>query len=79
MRDAKQGSNIIVRDIASSSELRSVEALQKEVWGCEDLDVVPLTMLVASREVGATLIGAYDGESLHVQTISVLSPAPSPG
>jgi len=62
--NAKQESNIVVRDIKSTSELRSVEALQKEVWGCDDLDVVPLTMLVASREVGATLIGAYDGESL---------------
>lgn len=64
MPNAKQGSNIIVRDIKSTSELRSVEALQKEVWGCDDLDVVPLTLLVASREVGATLIGAYDAESL---------------
>ena len=64
MPNATQGSNIAIRDIKSTSELRSVEALQKEVWGCDDLDVVPLTMLVASREVGATLIGAYDGESL---------------
>lgn len=64
MPNATQGSNIVIRDIKSTSELRSVEALQKEVWGCDDLDVVPLTMLVASREVGATLIGAYDGESL---------------
>jgi len=62
--NTKQGSNIVVRDIKSTSELRSVEALQKEVWGSDDLDVVPLTILVASREVGATLIGAYDGESL---------------
>jgi predicted GNAT superfamily acetyltransferase len=62
--NTKQGSNIVIRDIKSASELRSIEALQKEIWGCDDLDVVPLTMLVASREVGATLIGAYDGESL---------------
>jgi predicted GNAT superfamily acetyltransferase len=58
------GSNIAIRDVDGTSELRSVEALQQEVWGCDELDVVPLTMLVASREVGATLIGAYDGESL---------------
>jgi len=62
--NATQGSNIVIRDVSGTSELRSVEALQKEVWGCDDLDVVPLTMLVASREVGATLIGAYDGASL---------------
>src|SRR5207248_3362955 len=32
--------------------------------GSDDLDVVPLTMLVATREVGAVLVGAYDGASL---------------
>src|SRR6267143_4829334 len=41
-----------------------VETLQKNVWGCDDLDVVPATMLVASREVGAILLGAYDNSSL---------------
>jgi predicted GNAT superfamily acetyltransferase len=62
--NATQESNIVIRDIESVSELRSVEALQKEVWGCADLDVVPLTIFVAGRKVGATLIGAYDGASL---------------
>jgi len=41
-----------------------VETLQKNVWGCDDLDVVPATMLVASREVGAVLLGAYHNSSL---------------
>src|SRR5437763_1196052 len=41
-----------------------VETLQKDVWGSNDLDVVPLTMLVASREVGAVLVGAYDESML---------------
>src|SRR2546421_3566737 len=41
-----------------------VETLQKNVWGCDDLDVVPATMLVASRQVGAVLLGAYDNSSL---------------
>jgi len=59
-----QGSAIVIRDIEGVSELRAVEALQKEVWGCADLDVVPFTLLVAGKEVGATLIGAYDDGSL---------------
>jgi predicted GNAT superfamily acetyltransferase len=58
------GSTIVIRDIEGVSELRAVETLQKEVWGCADLDVVPLTMFVAGREAGATLIGAYDRSSL---------------
>jgi predicted GNAT superfamily acetyltransferase len=62
--DSTEGSTIVIRDIDGVAELRAVEALQKEVWGSDDLDVVPLTLLVASREVGATLIGAYDDGSL---------------
>jgi len=62
--NATEGSTIIIRDIEHVSELRAVETLQKDVWGCDDLDVVPLTMFVAGREVGAVLIGAYDGSSL---------------
>lgn len=64
MINETHGSSIVIRDIEGVSELRAVETLQKDVWGCADLDVVPLTMFVAGREVGATLIGAYDGSSL---------------
>lgn len=64
MPNETHGSTIVIRDIEGVSELRAVETLQKEVWGCADLDVVPLTMFVAGREAGATLIGAYDGSSL---------------
>lgn len=55
---------IQIRDIDNVSELHEVERLQQEVWGVDELDVVPLTMLVASREVSATLIGAFDGGTL---------------
>ncbi len=64
MPDSNQESSIVIRDIEGVSELRTVETLQKEVWGCADLDVAPLTMLVATRAVGAVLVGAYDGPSL---------------
>ena len=64
MSDSNQESPIIIRDIEGVSELRAVETLQKQVWGCADLDVAPLTMFVATREVGAVLIGAYDGSQL---------------
>lgn len=44
--------------------MRAVETLQQEVWEFADLDVVPRTIFVASREVGAVLVGAYDGSTL---------------
>lgn len=56
--------NIIVRDIEGQRELRAVEELQKEVWGIPELDVVPLTQLVAAQASGGVLLGAFDGENL---------------
>jgi chorismate synthase len=55
---------IIIRDIELISEMRDVESLQKEVWACDDRDIVPLTILAATREIGAILVGAFDRSSL---------------
>jgi chorismate synthase len=57
-------SNITIREIAELAQMRAVEELQKEVWGVPDLDVVPLTHLVATKEAGGVLIGAFAGETL---------------
>lgn len=64
MSIATDTSAIAIRDIDRTEDFRAVEVLQKEVWGCSDLDVVPMTMLTATREVGAVLIGAYDRSEL---------------
>lgn len=64
MSSATEKPSIIIRDIKLISEMREVESLQKEVWGCDDRDVVPLTILAATREIGAILVGAFDGSSL---------------
>jgi predicted GNAT superfamily acetyltransferase len=53
-----------IREIRGIDELRAVEALQKEVWECPDLEVVPAYHMIASRKVGAILIGAFDGGEL---------------
>ncbi len=44
--------------------MRAVEELQKEVWGLPDLDVVPLSHLVAAKAAGGILLGAFDRETL---------------
>ena len=57
-------SSIIIREIEADAELRAVEELQKEVWGIPDLDVVPLTQMVAAQVAGGVLLGAFDGKVL---------------
>ncbi|MFL6210049.1 MAG: GNAT family N-acetyltransferase [Pyrinomonadaceae bacterium] len=55
---------IVIRDIDGGAEMRAVEALQQEVWGLPDLDVVPLSHLVAAKMAGGVLLGAFDHEAL---------------
>ena len=59
-----EAAKIVICDIESVSEMHQVEAIEKEIWGCDDLDVLPATMLSASREVGGVLVGAYNDQSL---------------
>ena len=56
--------SIIIRDIDAVAEIRAVEEFQKEAWGIPDLDVVPLTQLIAARAAGGVLLGAFEGENL---------------
>ena len=64
MSTAAETSEITIRNIDDAAQMRAVEDLQKEVWGIPDLDVVPLTQLVAAREAGGILIGAFAGPTL---------------
>jgi predicted GNAT superfamily acetyltransferase len=53
-----------IRDISSLEEMGAVEELQREVWACGDIDVVPRMILHPAREVGGVLVGAFDGARL---------------
>jgi predicted GNAT superfamily acetyltransferase len=64
MAAAPEISSISIREIDKIAEMRAVEELQKEVWGIPDIEVVPLTQLVAAKEAGGVLIGAFDGDTM---------------
>ena len=64
MPATRETPNIEIRDIDSGAEMHAAEALQREVWGIPDLDVVPLSHLVAAKAAGGVLLGAFDYESL---------------
>ena len=54
----------MIRDIESFDELRKIAAVEKEVWGLSDQDLMPLTLIVASKEAGNIWLGAFDGAAL---------------
>ena len=61
---AIETSSIVIRDARGQAEMHAVEELQKEVWGIPDIDVVPMSQLVAAQAAGGVLLGAFDGETL---------------
>jgi predicted GNAT superfamily acetyltransferase len=52
---------LVIRDLTTIEELRTVEDLQREVWQFGDLDVVPVGQLIATVTAGGILVGAFDG------------------
>jgi predicted GNAT superfamily acetyltransferase len=61
MSVAPETCHITISELDHAAQMHDVEALQKEVWGVPDVDVVPLTQLVAARAAGGVLMGAFDG------------------
>jgi len=57
-------SQIQIREIEKISELKTVEELQREIWGCSDLEVLPSLVLIPLLEIGGVLLGAFDSEQL---------------
>lgn len=56
---------ISIRPIQTIAEYRACEALQRRVWAMpDDLEVVPLHLLVTVHKDGGLLLGAFDGEEL---------------
>jgi predicted GNAT superfamily acetyltransferase len=64
MSSTSQKTSIVIRDIERVSEMSKLVELEKEVWGVDDRDLTPLSMLIATKEVGAIITGAFDGETL---------------
>ena len=47
-----------LRELESMDELRPLERLQREVWGIDDLEVVPATAMRAAVHAGGLVVGA---------------------
>jgi predicted GNAT superfamily acetyltransferase len=56
--------SILVRKCLGLDEMRACVALQKEVWGFTDIELVPLRMFVVAEKIGGQVVGAFDGDEL---------------
>lgn len=54
----------IIRPLASLEEFKECVAIQREVWGAEFSELVPVAMLKASQRVGGIASGAFLGDKM---------------
>jgi predicted GNAT superfamily acetyltransferase len=53
-----------IRPLTEREDLKSVVRLQRQIWGFEDVDLVPLRLFVVASKIGGQVYGAFDGAQL---------------
>jgi predicted GNAT superfamily acetyltransferase len=55
---------IVVRNCEGTHEYEACLALQRQVWGFNDEDLVPTRLFIVAQKIGGQVIGAFDGDKL---------------
>jgi predicted GNAT superfamily acetyltransferase len=56
-----QSGNIEIHQLAELEEFASVVRLQREIWGFQDVELLPLRLFVVADKIGGQVLGAFDG------------------
>ena len=54
----------VIRKCHGLDEMRACVALQKEVWGLSDAELMPLRMFAVADKIGGQVIGAFTGTEM---------------
>ena len=52
---------IEIHPLGSHTEFRDAVRLQQEIWGFEDVELLPLRLFVVASKIGGQTLGAFDG------------------
>jgi predicted GNAT superfamily acetyltransferase len=55
---------IAVRPLTEREDLKTVVKLQREIWGFEDVDLIPLRLFVVATKIGGQVFGAFDSRQM---------------
>jgi predicted GNAT superfamily acetyltransferase len=64
MADLQSKPAITIRDLQSFADLKQAEEFEKEVWGLSEIDAMPITLSIATKEAGSIWVGAFEGAKL---------------
>jgi predicted GNAT superfamily acetyltransferase len=55
---------IEVRGLTSHAEFQDAVKLQQQIWGFEEIELLPLRLFVVALKVGGQVFGAFDGQRM---------------
>jgi len=55
---------VVLRNCTTLDDFHLCVALQKEVWGFSDAELVPLRIFSLAPKIGGQVVGAWDGETI---------------
>lgn len=64
MAGSENAPQIRLKHLNTLPELREAVRLQQEIWGFEDIELLPVRLFVVATKVGGQVIGAFDGEKM---------------
>src|SRR5450755_4347263 len=56
----RQPEDIEIRQITQLEEFASVVGLQREIWGFNDIELLPQRLFVVADKIGGQVLGAFD-------------------
>ena len=55
---------ITIRPLAAPQEFQTAVQLQKQIWGFEDVELLPVRLFIVATKVGGQAFGAFDGNRM---------------
>ncbi len=55
---------IDIRPLNERDDLKAAVRLQRQIWGFEDVDLIPLRVFIVAQKIGGQVFGAFDGSHM---------------
>lgn len=69
---------IEVRPLSAHSDFQEAVRLQQEIWGFEEIELLPLRLFVVATKVGGHAFGAFDGQRMIAFCLAIPGIKPGP-
>jgi predicted GNAT superfamily acetyltransferase len=77
MAEGQEEKQIAIRRLETHEEMAEAVRLQKEIWGFEDIELLPLRLFVVASKVGGQIFGAFDAGEMIAFLLAI--PGMKPG